>query len=66
MIAPSGARPSVAKRQIAIKSLRAKATIAMRRFDLIGAAGRGPSPICWSARQHRKVSSGAHAAQRLR
>ena len=31
MIAPSGAIPSVAKRQIAIKSLRAKATIAMRR-----------------------------------
>jgi len=32
MIAPSGATPSVAKRQIAIKSLRAKATIAMRRI----------------------------------
>ena len=32
MIAPSGARPSVTKRQIAIKSLRAKATIVMRRI----------------------------------
>jgi hypothetical protein len=32
MIAPSGARPSVTKRQIAIKSLRAKATIGMRRI----------------------------------
>jgi hypothetical protein len=29
---PSGARPSVTKRQIAIKSLRAKATIVMRRI----------------------------------
>jgi hypothetical protein len=32
MIAPSGARPSVTKRQIAIRSLRAKATIVMRRI----------------------------------
>ena len=32
LIAPSGARPSVTKRQIAIKSLRAKATIVMRRI----------------------------------
>src|SRR6202020_588129 len=32
MIAHSGARPSVTKRQIAIKSLRTKATIVMRRI----------------------------------
>jgi hypothetical protein len=32
VIAPSGARPSATKRQIAIKSLRAKATIVVRRI----------------------------------
>ena len=42
MIAPSGARPSVTKRQIAIRSLRAKATIAMRRNSTLKRANTVP------------------------
>ena len=45
MIAPSGARPSVTKRQIAIKSLRAKATIMMRRIWTLKRSQHGPGTM---------------------
>ena len=49
MIAPSGARPSVTKRQIAIKSLRAKATIVMRRISTLKRANTVPEPCRMAA-----------------
>ena len=45
MIAPSGARPSVTKRQIAINNLRAMATMAMRRIWTLKRANTVPGTM---------------------